>query len=96
MKITSDLDANCVWFRTAAEPLSLAPLEAQLHCDIAIVGAGYTGLTTALRLAEAGQDVMVIEAQEVGYGASGRNLGHCTPTLHYWPFSKLKKMYGCL
>jgi len=94
MKITTDLDTNCVWFRTAAEPLSLTPLDTQLHCDIAIVGAGYTGLTTALRLAEAGQDVIVVEAQEVGYGASGRNLGHCTPTLHYWPFSKLKKMYG--
>ena len=94
MKITTGLDDDCVWFRTAAESLSLKPLETELHCDIAIVGAGYTGLTTALRLAESGQDVIVVEAHEVGYGASGRNLGHCTPTLHYWPFSKLKKIYG--
>ena len=65
MKITTGLDDDCVWFRTAAESLSLKPLETELHCDIAIVGAGYTGLTTALRIAEKGQDVIDEEAHEV-------------------------------
>ena len=56
-----------------------------LQTEIAIVGAGYTGLVTALRLAERGIEPVVVEAKQVGFGGSGRNLGHCTPTFHYWP-----------
>ena len=53
---------------------------------MAVVGAGYTGLSTALHLAHAGIDVVVVEAEEAGYGGSGRNAGHCSPTfLHHTP-----------
>jgi glycine/D-amino acid oxidase-like deaminating enzyme len=45
------------------------------HCDVAVVGAGFTGLSAALFLAERGYDVAVIEANRVGWGASGRNGG---------------------
>jgi glycine/D-amino acid oxidase-like deaminating enzyme len=45
------------------------------RCDVAVVGAGFTGLSAALFLAERGYDVAVIEAQRVGWGASGRNGG---------------------
>ena len=41
-----------------------------------MVGAGYTGLSSALHLAERGYKVIVIEAETVGFGASGRNGGH--------------------
>ena len=44
-------------------------------CDVAIVGAGYTGLSTALHLAERGFGVVVLEAVEIGYGAAGRSTG---------------------
>ncbi|MFQ5549238.1 MAG: NAD(P)/FAD-dependent oxidoreductase [Woeseia sp.] len=50
-------------------------LEGEHRCDVAIVGAGYTGLSTALFLAEWGYDVALIEANRVGWGASGRNGG---------------------
>ena len=46
-----------------------------------IIGAGFTGLSTALHLREAGIDVAVIEAAEPGWGASGRNNGQVIPTL---------------
>ena len=52
------------------------PLLAGEHrCDVAVVGAGFTGLSTALYLAERGYDVAIIEANRVGWGASGRNGG---------------------
>lgn len=52
------------------------PLLSDQSADICIVGAGYTGLSSALHLAERGYSVMVIEAESVGFGASGRNGGH--------------------
>ena len=53
---------------------------------MAVIGAGYTGLPTALHLAKAGVRVVVIEAEEAGYGGSGRNAGHCSPIfLHHTP-----------
>lgn len=59
-------------------------LESGLSCDVAIVGAGYTGLWTAYYLSELAPDleIVVLEAERVGYGASGRNggwLSHLVP-----------------
>jgi glycine/D-amino acid oxidase-like deaminating enzyme len=50
-------------------------LAGEQRCDVAVVGAGFTGLSAALFLAERGYDVAVIEANRVGWGASGRNGG---------------------
>ena len=50
-------------------------LAGEHRCDVAVVGAGFTGLSTALHLAERGYDVAVVEANRVGWGASGRNGG---------------------
>src|SRR5215217_5209922 len=51
------------------------------HADVVIIGGGFTGLSTALHLREAGVDVAVVEAVEPGWGASGRNNGQVIPTL---------------
>jgi len=50
-------------------------LRGQITADVCIVGAGYTGLMAALELAEAGMDVVVLDAHRAGWGASGRNGG---------------------
>jgi glycine/D-amino acid oxidase-like deaminating enzyme len=51
------------------------------ECDAVVVGAGYTGLSTAIALRDLGWDVTVLERAYVGWGASGRNAGHLTPTI---------------
>ncbi len=51
------------------------PLQGDEICDVCVVGAGYSGLSTALHLAEQGYKVIVLEAVTVGFGASGRNGG---------------------
>ena len=53
----------------------IAPADVPRRCDVAVVGAGFTGLSTALALARAGLDVRVLEARRVGAGASGRTGG---------------------
>ena len=66
-------------------PLSFTPLnEAGHHYDALILGGGLTGVSAALELAEAGLDVALIEAFEIGNGGSGRNGGHLLPD---WPNS---------
>jgi gamma-glutamylputrescine oxidase len=51
-------------------------LKGDITADICIVGAGYTGLSSALHLARRGYKVAILEAETVGFGASGRNGGH--------------------
>jgi gamma-glutamylputrescine oxidase len=64
------------WYAASAEPLPPQPaLEGDLDADVCILGAGYVGLSAALELAEAGYKVVVLEAERVGWGASGRNGG---------------------
>lgn len=50
-------------------------LEGAVHADVCVVGAGFTGISTAIFLAERGYKVCVVEASRVGFGASGRNGG---------------------
>jgi len=52
-----------------------APLSGSVNADVCVIGAGFTGISTALHLAERGYSVHVVEANKVGWGASGRNGG---------------------
>ena len=64
------------YYAASANPQPERPsLKGRVEADVCIVGAGYTGLSSALHLAEAGFRVVVIEAAKVGWGASGRNGG---------------------
>lgn len=67
------------YLRTAADAPQLAPLAQNLRADVAIVGAGYTGLSAALHLAERGASVAVLEARTIGEGGSGRAFGQVVP-----------------
>lgn len=51
------------------------------HCDVAIIGGGFTGVATALELAEKGFSVVLLEAEKIGWGATGRNGGQVTGSL---------------
>lgn len=66
----------CVW-NDVPDPSPRAALEGAQSCDVAIIGGGFTGLSAALNLTDAGVDVRVLEAKHIGWGASGRNGGFC-------------------
>lgn len=63
------------------------PLEGDIRADVIVVGGGFTGLSTALHLAEKGAKVVLLEAEEPGWGASGRNGGQVNAGLKYDPDS---------
>ncbi|HTJ91737.1 MAG TPA: FAD-binding oxidoreductase [Pararobbsia sp.] len=64
------------WYAaTANDHFPYPILEGDIECDVCVVGAGLTGISAALNLAERGMSVVVLEAAKVGWGASGRNGG---------------------
>lgn len=74
------------WYAASAGPLPSYPaLRGDRRADVAVIGAGFTGLSTALSLAKAGYDVVVLEANKVGWGASGRNGGQIHPGQRHDP-----------
>lgn len=54
---------------------SNAPMTGTAHCDVCVIGGGYTGLSAALHLAKAGARTILLEAESIGFAASGRNGG---------------------
>jgi glycine/D-amino acid oxidase-like deaminating enzyme len=79
--MSDDIFHRSLWYATAAPAPATVPLAEAATADVVVVGAGYTGLSCALHLAEAGAQVIVLEAGEIGEGASGRNNGQVIPTL---------------
>jgi glycine/D-amino acid oxidase-like deaminating enzyme len=81
-------------YQDTAEPaLALAPLDGDRRAEVVVVGGGFTGLSTALSLAEKGVRVVVLEAHEPGWGASGRNGGQVNPGLKHEP-EAVERDYG--
>jgi glycine/D-amino acid oxidase-like deaminating enzyme len=74
-----------LYLDTAAPAAPTPPLEGDARADVAVVGGGFTGLSTALHLAEKGAKVLLLEAEAPGWGASGRNGGQVNPGLKYDP-----------
>ncbi len=80
-----------LWAVTAPPPPpSLPPIEGEVKTDVAVIGGGYTGLSAALHLAEAGTDALVLEAKEIGYGGAGRNVGLVNAGLWLMPDDVVK------
>lgn len=67
--------ANSYYAASLAGRSDYPVLSGSVQADVAVVGAGFTGVSAALSLAERGYDVVVVEAHRVGWGASGRNGG---------------------
>src|SRR6185437_10352652 len=85
--------AQSLWEATAASGASFPAFHGEVRADVAIVGGGICGLVTALQLAESGARVVLLEAESIGYGASGRNGGQVIAGLKLDP-EELLKIYG--
>ena len=72
---------DSLWEATAPPPPVLPSLQGSVQANVLVIGGGFTGLSAALHAAEAGRRVVVLEASELGRGASGRNNGQVIPTL---------------
>jgi glycine/D-amino acid oxidase-like deaminating enzyme len=70
-----------LWAAVTPPGPSCPPLDGSVDAEVVVIGAGFTGLSTALHLARRGVDTIVLEAAEPGWGASGRNNGQVIPTL---------------
>lgn len=69
-------DSISLWNASAQERDYRASMNSDSTVDVAIVGGGFTGLSTALHCAEQGLSAHVLEARQIGYGGSGRKVGH--------------------
>ncbi len=82
-----------LWSATAAPGPTLEPLAQDVRAQVAVVGAGYTGLSAALHLGSEGRDVVVVEASEIGERASGLNGGQVIPGVKHDP-DTLEEIFG--
>ncbi len=83
------------WLETAGDLTPRPPLDGTTECDVAILGAGYTGLWTAYYLLkrQPGLRVVIAESEIAGFGASGRNGAWCAPDLNI-SMERLARLHG--
>ncbi|MFA5630620.1 MAG: FAD-dependent oxidoreductase [Porticoccaceae bacterium] len=81
------------WYTSTASE-SFPSLTGELSTEVVVIGAGYTGLSTALQLARRNIDVVVLEAQVPGWGASGRNNGGVVPDFAFSSVEKIVQNHG--
>ena len=87
------MTAASLWSATAAPGPALGQLAESVRAEVAVIGAGYTGLSAALHLAAAGRDVVVVDAADVGERASGLNGGQVIPGVKHDP-EVLEEIFG--
>lgn len=85
--------ANSLWTATANRSTITPVLEGARSADVVVIGAGFTGLSAALHLAESGAQVVLLDAEHPGWGASGRNGGQINVGLKDAP-SEIKAKFG--
>ncbi len=85
---------DVLWRKTAPPSEFKEVLSGHREAEICIVGGGFCGLHTALNLAKEGRSVILLEAEEIGFGGSGRNAGHCTPTFHHYSLNSIRRLLG--
>lgn len=91
---TSGLEHTSSYYAASANPSPERPaLQGEVFADVCVVGAGYSGLSTALHLLERGYDVAILESAKVGWGASGRNGGQIVNGLNA-SLETIQKRYG--
>jgi len=82
-----------VWLSSANPARAFEPLQADLNTEVAIIGGGFTGLSAAWHLAKADVSCVLLEGNDIGWGASGRNGGMAV--LRYKkPWAALARQYG--
>jgi gamma-glutamylputrescine oxidase len=82
------------YYAASANPFSVQPaLQGEVEADLVVVGGGFTGLSAALHAAEAGFSVVLLEAERIGWAASGRNGGQMIPGLR-WSAPELVEQFG--
>jgi len=89
----TDETAISLWDMTAEEDNPSPAMDGDISTDLAIVGGGFTGLSTALHAAEHGIDCHVLEAKQIGFGGSGRNVGLVNAGL-WLPPQDVRKLLG--
>jgi glycine/D-amino acid oxidase-like deaminating enzyme len=82
-----------LYAETARDAVAAPPLRGDKRVGAVVVGGGFTGLSTALHLAQRGADVTVLESREPGWGASGRNGGQVNPGLRHEP-EEIERHFG--
>jgi glycine/D-amino acid oxidase-like deaminating enzyme len=90
-------DSHGLWGRTAPTVPQPGELTEDLVADVVVIGAGYTGLSTALHLRERSASVVILEASDIGFGGSGRNVGLVNAGLWVMPdvvVERLGHSYG--
>ncbi len=85
--------ADSYWAATTRHSPLFAPLQGDLETEVAIIGAGFTGLSAAWHIMKAGRSCVILEAHDVGWGASGRNGGMAVPRFKL-TFPELERKYG--
>ena len=83
---------DSLWYATAAPAPATTPLDGSRRADVVVIGGGFTGCSAALHLACAGAEVVLLEANEIGWGGSGRNAGLCNAGLWLDPDDVLDRV----